>query len=618
MDDQDIPDLPPTLAELPFFAAGRYQKPDLVGRCRAGGLETMSGRQLVERVRDLGLGLTAIGLEAGSRVALLAESRPEWLVVDFAILSCGAVTVPIYPTLSTEQVAFILRDSEARLVVVSTADQLHKVAAALAGGPSAIRAVVVMDGAAALPEAAGVPIVSLDEVASRGHRRILDGWGVGREFQDAAKRVRPGDVATIIYTSGTTGPPKGVMLTHGNLVANIAGVKGVLHLDEEDTALSFLPLCHAFERLVACVYLASGVSMIFAESFETVDRDLRLVRPTVMTGVPRMFEKIQTRVLEKGRAAGGVSRRLFDWSVAVAMRRGAVRAGEARMSGWLAWQSRWADRHVFGRVRESVGGRLRFAVSGSAPLRPDIGRFFLGMGVPILEGYGLTETAPVLCVMPLERIRFGTVGPPLPDVQIRIAADGEILARGPNVMAGYHGRPRETAEAIRDGWFHTGDIGSVDPDGYVRITDRKKELLVTSGGKKIAPQPIEEALRAHALVAEAVVICDGRHFPSALVVPDFAELSRALGAGEPRDAAAARALLARDEVRGWIQAIVDEINAGLAQFERIKRFTLLAETFTVAGGELTPTLKVKRRVIEERYRAEIVAMYKAPTSDGRA
>jgi len=607
---EQIAKAPETIAQLPFFASGRYPKSDLLGRCRDGRIEPISGRDLVERVRDLSLGLSAIGLTRGDRVALLSESRPEWLLVDFAILTAGAVTTPVYPTLSTDQTAFILRDSGATIAVASNETQFAKLLAIAPQLPS-LRAIVVIDApeASTLPRAGDIEPLTLADVASRGHRRILDGWGVGREFHDEAKKVRPSDLATIIYTSGTTGEPKGVMLTHANLVANLVGVNQVLDLRSDDTALSFLPLCHAFERTVAYIYLACGVSIIFAESVDTIARDLKLVRPTVMTGVPRVFEKLHARVLEAGRQPGGVKRLIFDWAVSVAAERGRVLPEGGPVSFTLSMKSRFAERLVFERIRDGLGGRLRFVVSGSAALRPDIGRFFYGVGLPILEGYGLTETAPVLCVTPLEAIRFGTVGPPLPNVELRIADDGEILARGPNLMAGYLDRSAQTAEAIRDGWLHTGDVGAFDDAGYLRITDRKKELIVTSGGKKIAPQPIETALRAAGLVAEAVVVGETRHFVCALIVPDFQQLGQRIGMTRPEDEAATRALLDRPDVQSLYAQVVAGVNQGLAQFERIKKFALLTREFTVESGELTPTLKVRRKVVERTCREAIERLY---------
>jgi len=606
--DAGIADVPATVAELAFFAGGRHPRPDLLGRCSAGGIEYVSGRELVDRVRDVSLGLMALGLRAGDRVAILSESRPEWLVADLAVLAAGAITTPLYPTLSAEQTGVILEDSGASVAVVSNAAQLEKLLAARSVAP-ALRTAVVIDPAGVDRAAAPIPVLDLGDVAARGHQKIVDGWGVARAFQDTAKRVRPSDPATLIYTSGTTATPKGVTLTHANLVANIAGIRAVLRLDEADTALSFLPLCHAFERMVAYVYLVSGVSMIFAESIDSVPRDLLKVRPTIMTGVPRVFEKLLEKIHATGRAQRGVRRAIFEWSLGVASRRGARLADGGRRSPAGDLEARIADALVLRRVREGLGGRLRFAVSGGAPLRPEIGQFFYGAGVPILEGYGLTETSPVVCVMPLERIRFGTVGPPLPNVRVRVADDGEILVQGASVMTGYYRRPEDTAAVLHDGWFSTGDLGALDAAGYLKITGRKKEILVTSGGKKIVPEAVENALRAQPPIEEAVVIAEQRKFASALIVPRIARLCQELGCARPADRAAREALLARPEVRARLQAAVDAVNAHLAQFERVRKFEVLADEFSQATGELTPTLKVKRRVVEEKYRDAIERMY---------
>jgi long-chain acyl-CoA synthetase len=605
----DASALPATIAALPFFTSGRFPRPDLIGRCQDGEVTYLGGREFLDQVRDFGLGLSALGMARDDRVALLSESRPEWLVADFAILTAGAVCVPIYPTLSAEQVAFILADSAATLAVVSNTTQLAKILAAAPSLPG-LRAVVLFDPAVD-PIATAHPAVStLADVTARGHQRLLDSWGVARAFHDAARQVRPEDLATIIYTSGTTGEPKGVMLTHGNLMANLRGVLAQLDISDEDTGLSFLPLCHSFERMVAYVYLATGVSMVFAESIDTVARDLLLIRPTVMSGVPRVFEKLHARIMEKGRATTGVKRALFRWSLGVASRRGRLLSQGRPLPLGMRLSSSVAERVVFQVIRAGVGGRLRYAVSGSAPLSIDLGEWFMGIGLPILEGYGLTETSPVLCVMPLAEVRFGTVGPPLPNVELKIAEDGEILARGPNVMTGYFNRPGETARAVADGWFHTGDVGQLDERGYLRITDRKKELIVTSGGKKIAPLAIETELRADALIIEAVVVGERRNFPSALIVPDFGVLAARLGI----DAAAARAGVDQPAIRALYQAVVDRVNQGLAQFERIKKFTLLPREFTMGAGELTPTMKVKRQVVDHKYRDVIDKMYGETTT----
>jgi long-chain acyl-CoA synthetase len=610
--NEDVAGLPPTIARLPFFVSGRYPKPNLLGRCEGDRIVHTSGRDLIERVRDIGLGLQELQMDPGHRVALLSESRPDWLLADFAILASGSVTVPIYPTLSAEQVAYIMRDSEASVAVVSTAVQLRKVIDSAFSLP-ALRLIVGTQLSeselAAARSAASVSIMTMAEVAERGNQRIRQGWGLAKAFQDRAKQVRPGDLATIIYTSGTTGEPKGVMLTHANLASNLAGLTARFDVNESDTALSFLPLCHGFERIVAYSYLVSGVSMVFAESIDTIGRNLQMVRPTLMSGVPRVYEKLRAKVTATATEGGGISKRIFEWASRLAEKRGAILSERRSLSPWLAMQSVLADRLVYRKIRDGIGGRLRFAFSGSAPLGESLGRWFVGLGIPIFEGYGLTETSPALTVNPLGRMRIGTVGLPLPGVELRIAEDGEILARGPNVMQGYLHRPGDTNAAIKDGWFHTGDIGELDGDGYLKITDRKKELLCTSGGKKIAPQPIESALRSHALVAEAVLVGDNRHFPAALIVPDFAALAARLGIARTSDEQSIRTLLERSDVRSLYNEAVESVNARLAQYERIKKFHLLSRELTLDDGELTPTLKVKRRVIEVKYRAEIDAMY---------
>jgi long-chain acyl-CoA synthetase len=610
----EIATTPRTIAELPFFASGRFPKPDTLGRATADGVQVVSAREMLDRVRDLGLGLGTLGVVPGDRVVVLAESRPEWVMADLAIITMGAITTPVYPTLGEAHVRAIVDDCAPRLAFASTAEQVAKLRAA-ATGFQGLAAIVAFDRAAvdeAGTVSGGPPVLALDDVAAAGHRQILGGWGIAREYHDAAKRIRPEDPATLIYTSGTTGTPKGVLLTHRNLVANIEGVCQRLDLRHDDTALSFLPLCHAFERTVSFVYLACGVSMIFAESTDTIARDLRAVRPTVMTGVPRVFEKLHARVLERGRTLPPPRRAIFGWGLGVADRLGRLTNGSGP-GPWLAVQQRLAEKLVFAKVREGVGGRIRYVVSGGAALRPDIARFFAAIGVPILEGYGLTETAPVLCVTPLEGIRPGSVGPPLPNVELRVADDGEILVRGPNVMPGYFNRPDETAAVIRDGWLHTGDLGRIDADGYVTITDRKKEMLVTSSGKNIAPAAIESALKATGVIEEALVVAEGRHFVGALIVPAFAEIARRLGVAAPdvrHDSAAGRVFVSRPDVVALIQAAVDDVNAHLAQFEKIKRFALLASELTIASGELTPTLKVRRTVVEEKFRAEIDALYR--------
>jgi len=605
-----------TIADLPFHIMGRFQKPLMLGRAKGGAIEGISSKEVFEQVRDISLGLTALGISRGDRVALVSESRPEWILTDLAVLTAGAVTVPIYPTLTGQQARYILQDSGARIAVVSTAAQLEKMQDVRHQLP-ALEAIVVMDLAT---PSESPSVLSFASLVERGHARMMAEWGAGREFRDSARQVGPSDLATIIYTSGTTGEPKGVMLTHASLVANMCAGAQALDVHQDDVALSFLPLSHAFERMVVYVYLLTGVTAIFAESFETIGRDVALVRPTVFTGVPRVYEKIQARILEKGQAESGAKAALFRWAVGVAQARGRARLKGRQPSLLTALQAKLADRLVFSKVRAGVGGRLRYLVSGSAPLPVAVAEFFHGVGLPVIEGYGLTETAPILTVNPPDAPRAGTVGKAVAGVELRIAEDGEILARGPNLMDGYFNKPEATADAIRDGWFHTGDIGTLDADGYLSITDRKKDLLVTSGGKKIAPQPIENILRHSPLISEAVVLGDRRKYAVALIVPEFAALERRLKdlgrpPGETPSAPAGSAaghraaLVKRTDVLALYQEIVDGLNRELSQFERIKRIAVLPREFTIEGGELTPSLKVKRKVVEDRWRQEIEALY---------
>src|SRR5262245_35730023 len=539
----------------------------------------MSSREFFEVVRDLSLGFAEMGLESGDRVALMAESRPDWLIVDLAVLVGGAVIVPVYPTISAAQVRYILEDSGARIAVVSTRLQLEKLQEIRHHLP-ALEAVVVMDAAAA---AQTPSVVSLATVSERGHPQMTGEWGAVRACRETARAVSPSSLATIIYTSGTTGEPKGVMLNHSHLVANLKAAAVALEVSQDDVALSFLPLSHAFERMVAYVYQLCGVTVIFAESFDTVGRDVALVRPTLLTGVPRVYEKLEARIMDKALAAGGFRAALFKWGLKAGMAR-AHASLRGRSAGPLVrLQAALADRLVFEKVRSALGGRIRYLVSGSAPLAAGVAEFFHALGLPIIEGYGLTETAPILTVNPPDAPRVGTVGRPLPGVELKISADGEILARGPNIMAGYYNKPEATADVLQDGWFHTGDVGTIDDQGYLTITDRKKDLTVTAGGKKIAPQPIEATLKRSPLIAEVVVLGDRRKYAAALIVPDFSALERRLtDLGRPLGDRTE--LVTRRDVVALYQEVMDALNRGLSQFERIKRIALLPREFTIESG----------------------------------
>jgi long-chain acyl-CoA synthetase len=603
---KDFEGFPPTLAGLPEWVAGRHPKPLTVGRVTGGSVTGLGARELRDRVRDIALGLSALGLKRGDRCAIISESRPEWLHVDLAAQTLGVVDVPVYPTLSTGQTEYILRDCSARFALLSSPEQLAKVREAAPRLPL-LQTVIMLDAGWVREPSDRFTILSLTEVAEQGSARIREGWGIVKEYNDASKLVQPGDLATIIYTSGTTGEPKGVMLTHNNLITNLVAAAALLRVGHEDTALSFLPLSHSFERLASYLYLAVGVTIIFAESMETIARDLQIVKPTVITGVPRVYEKLYTRITEKGLAETGLKKRIFQWAVRIAHERGrSLPLAGKPAHVFEGVRAKLADRLVLHKVREAVGGRVRFMVSGSAALPTHLGEFFYGCGLTVMEGYGLTETAPVLTVTPHTAVRFGAVGKAVPGVELRIAEDGEILARGPNIMQGYYNKPAETAEVLKDGWFHTGDVGSIDSDGYLHITDRKKDLIVTAGGKKIAPQPLEAKLKAHPVVAEAIVIGEGRKFVAALFVPNGPALAAALGRPSNTDPAT---LIDRPEARALFQAALDDVNRGLGQFEKLKKFSFLPKPLTQADNELTPSLKVRRPVIEKKYKDIIEKMY---------
>jgi long-chain acyl-CoA synthetase len=589
-----------TLTQLFFEAVERGDAPDAVQAKVDGAWMPVGHRTILERVRRIALGLRSLGVAAQDRVALLSENRPEWLLVDYACLCASLVDVPIYPTLPADQLPFLLNDSGARVVVVSTPDQARKVAA-IRGQVPGVRAVV---GMAAAPED-GCDL-TLAELESRG--AAADSPAAAAQFREEALAVSPDQLVTLIYTSGTTGTPKGVMLSHDNLASNVGAVQARLPVGPSDLLLSFLPLSHIFARTGDYYAFAAGARIAYAESIDTVPANVAEVRPTVMLSVPRLYEKIYARMVEGALAGGALRARLFFWARRVGGRwSDAVLAGEAP-GAWLAAQHRVASALVYQTLRQRLGGRLRFLVSGGAPLAPEIARFFHGAGLPILEGYGLTETSPVIACNTLDACRIGTVGRPVAGVEVQIAEDGEILTRGAHVMRGYFNAPAATAEALSaDGWFHTGDIGEL-ADGYLRITDRKKDLIVTAGGKNIAPQPIEQRLTGNAFVAQAVLIGDRRKHPVVLVVPDWEQLER--WAASQGVAWRGRAeLLALPAIHAKMEREVRGELEGLASFEMPRKVAVLEHDFSIERGELTPTLKVKRRVVDQTYRALIDSLY---------
>jgi long-chain acyl-CoA synthetase len=571
-------------------------------RAKRGGRWTPIGYpELAERVQDLSLGLLELGVRRGDRVAILSENRPEWAITDYGCLAARAADVPIYPTLPARQAEYILRDSGAVAVVVSTAAQLEKVRGARARLPALVH-VIGMD-----PDTAGPDVLSFDAVQARGRaaRERHADW------RRLALEAAPDDLATLIYTSGTTGDPKGVMLSHGNIASNVTTCVDLFSFTAEDECLSFLPLSHIFERMFGhyCMFHA-GVVINYAESVDAVPANMAEIRPHLMASVPRLYEKIYARVLDNVRTSSPLRKRIFAWGRRVGEQWAELTIEKRPVPAGLVAQKVLADRLVFAKLRKRTGGRIRFFISGGAPLSREIARFFYAAGLPVLEGYGLTETSPVMAVNTFQHHRLGTVGRAIPDVDIRIAPDGEILTRGPNVMCGYFNKPEATAEAVdEEGWFHTGDIGMLDADGFLSITDRKKDLIVTAGGKNIAPQPIENLAKSSKFVATAVMIGDRRPFPIMLVVPNVTQVKGwADHKGLPDDGDLEQ-LLRLPEVRQKIEREVRMTLRDLAQFEMPKKLLLLSRDFTVEAGELTPTLKVRRRIVEQRHRAAIEALY---------
>lgn len=591
-----------TLAEIFYNSVDQYQKADHLKVKKGGAWTPISSDEFRTAVEETAAGFESLGLKSTDRLGILGENRPEWAYTDLATLCSRATVVTIYPSLPANQILYILKDSGVRIVVASNQAQAEKVLAVKAEAPE-LQHVVVMDDAAVFGTQ------TLSSVREVGRRALaLDKDLIRRR----AATVRPDDLATLIYTSGTTGDPKGVMLTHANIGSNVATCAREIFslLGPDDAVLSFLPLCHVFERMGGqFVMLKRGVTIAYAESIESVAQNLLEIQPTILVSVPRIYEKVMGKVRDKVAAAPPARQKLF----AFAERTGravfdARQAGES-VSPWLALKYKIADALVLRTVRAGLGGRIRIAVSGGAALPKEIGLFFGSMGLTILEGYGLTETSPVISVNTPKNNRTGSVGKPIDGVEVRIAGDGEILTRGPHVMQGYFNKPEATAEVIdHQGYFHTGDIGRIDEDGYLYITDRKKDLIVTSAGKNIAPQPIENLMKAHPLIQELVMVGNARNYPTALVVPKFENLTR-LAEQEGITNISRAELIANPRVIELMEQAIASLSGELAQYEKIKRITLIPHEFSIDAGELTPTLKVKRRVVEARYKDLIDRMY---------
>jgi long-chain acyl-CoA synthetase len=563
-----------------------------------GRWESTSSAEFLRRIAGLSNALDQLGVKPGDRVGLFAPNRPEWHIADFAILGLGAADVPVYFNESPDRIVYILNHSGAEIVFVAGEMQSRRLLECR-GRLTSVKHIIC----AAAPSDLGDDVLRYETLAAAAGDEAV------AEYRLRAARVTSDQVATIIYTSGTTGEPKGVVLTHNSLSSNEEGSGDPFGMLPTDTALSFLPLSHVYERVIAYAYLFRGVHVAYVERMDDLPQALLEVHPTLAAAVPRVFEKLYANIMQKGHEATGVKRRLFNWAIGVALR--SVRWCAYGEQAPLGLRIRWriADRVVYSKIRDGVGGRMRAFISGGGPLAREFAEFFWAVGVPVYQGYGLTETSPVVSANCPSANRVGTVGKPIAHVEVRIAEDGEVFVHGPCVMQGYYQRPDETRAVISsDGWLATGDIGNLDADGYLSITDRKKDLFKTAAGKFVAPQPIENMLKSSPLISNAVLVGDKHKFIAALVVPNFANVESA--ARQQGRKFASHAELAADL---WVHELIgkeiERINAKLAQYETIKRFALLDGDFTFDGGELTYTLKLKRRVIDERYAKIIEGLY---------
>lgn len=587
-----------SLATMILERAERYgSKRALLGK-QHGQWETCSWQALGEKLVRAAHGLAALGFRAGDRLAILAENRPEWAILDLACLFLGGVDVPLYLTTSQTDMTYILKDSGASFIAVSGREQLAKILNMASDLPSLSYLLLLGEG----PKEE----TKLGRLSSLGFNGLL---AYGEQQGGLSQPVADPGLATIIYTSGTTGTPKGVMLTHTNMLANTQDATAILPITEDDLTLSFLPLSHGFERTAGLyTILRTGACIAYGGGTATIIKDLGEVKPTIFCCVPRVLELVYRRLLSERDSAHFLKRQLLQWALRTGIAVGALRANQQPLSPLLNIQHRLADRLVFHKLRALLGGHIRFLVSGGAPLSAEVARLFYGLGVTVYEGYGLTEAGPVVACNSPSKTRLGTVGPALPQVEVIIAADGEICARGPNIMQGYYHKPEETAQVIdQNGWLHTGDIGAIDAEGFITITDRKKDLIITSNGENVAPQPIEGLLKQDPLIEEACLIGDKRPYLTALLVPNRSLLEALARKYNIIDEWVP--MLKREEFRTLFRRRVEEVNHSLPAHARIHRFAVLAEPFSQDQGELTPTLKVKRREVAHTRRAEIEALY---------
>lgn len=580
-----------------FDSAHRYSSKAALKEKVGGVYRSITYQEMKERVEQVAAFFLEVGFEPGDKVALLSENRPEWPISDMGLISAGLVNVPVYPTLTAQQLAYILQDSGARGIIVSRVNQLHKVKKIAAECPQ-LELVILLESLPTDEELEGLRLIDFKGLISAGELALKQHHSTLKERLENAQED---DLVSIVYTSGTTGNPKGVMLTHKNFASNAVAALKALGFDYTQTSLSFLPLSHVLERVVNYAMQYCGATIAYAESIDTIALNMQEVHPSAFVAVPRVFEKIYNRILQRIENEKPLKRKIFYWALEIGKQAAVYTTQGKPLPPLLASKHKLAHKLVFKNIQAGTGGKLRFAVSGGAPLMKELGEFFFAVGINIYEGYGLTETSPVICANRPGAVRFGTVGQALEKIEVKIAEDGEILARGPNVMKGYYQNPKATAEVLEpDGWFHTGDIGELDQDGFLKITDRKKEIIVMSNGKNVAPQPIENTLKTSQYIEQAVMVGNNKKYMAALIHPDFALLEQ-YAHKEGIKFESRLDLVRSEQIHAFVRQEINQLTRDFARYEQIKKFALLEDELTQENGCLTPTLKLKRRVINEKY-----------------